>query len=380
MLTESVHQVSCCTKIFVFTVSHCGAVFLLQEEIHYTVMFFLGILIFVLNLSLGFVTFYQKRTLEAKIFSTFAVGFGVWAFSVYRTIETSSLFWGRTAFAGAITGIGSIFLFSLIFPGNKAISKKILFFISLPTVLLLVATYTNLMITSVKVLNGAISGTFGPLMKLYQFFAPIYIFGSLFVIFKKYKKAYREEKIKIMYAFIGISLFVGPAVITNAVLPLWFNIYSLNTIGPIFSICMVSFISYAIIRHQFLDIKIIIQRGLVYSVLFSFIVILYISTLFTVEHLLPIDHDRTLLLVSIITTAFGIFTVPYLNRLLEKVTDPIFFKGRYNYADTVALLTKTLNDTISLTSIVKKTTSILKEKLKVSEVIFDLSQDKEKKI
>jgi hypothetical protein len=343
-------------------------------------MFFLGILIFVLNLSLGFVTFYQKRTLEAKIFSTFAVGFGVWAFSVYRTIETSSLFWGRTAFAGAITGIGSIFLFSLIFPGNKAISKKILFFISLPTVLLLVATYTNLMITSVKVLNGAISGTFGPLMKLYQFFAPIYIFGSLFVIFKKYKKAYREEKIKIMYAFIGISLFVGPAVITNAVLPLWFNIYSLNTIGPIFSICMVSFISYAIIRHQFLDIKIIIQRGLVYSVLFSFIVILYISTLFTVEHLLPIDHDRTLLLVSIITTAFGIFTVPYLNRLLEKVTDPIFFKGRYNYADTVALLTKTLNDTISLTSIVKKTTSILKEKLKVSEVIFDLSQDKEKKI
>lgn len=242
------------------------------------------------------------------------------------------------------------------------------------------ASFSDSIITQVTLGEGGVTDvTTGNLYPGILIMYIAIISHSTYNFILRYKKSHGKEKQQLKYILIGWTTFLSIAVITNAILPYILGNAVWSKFGPLGSVAMVACTTYAIIRHQFLDIKIIIQRGLVYSVLFSFIVILYISTLFTVEHLLPIDHDRTLLLVSIITTAFGIFTVPYLNRLLEKVTDPIFFKGRYNYADTVALLTKTLNDTISLTSIVKKTTSILKEKLKVSEVIFDLSPELQKK-
>lgn len=335
---------------------------------------YLGITIFLLNTFLGIITVYKKRTLESIVFSIFAISFGLWSLSIYATIITASLFWSRTAFFGAILGIGSIFLFSKVFPGNRTISIRELIGIIILPIFLSVSAYTDLMVKTVTVVNGSITGTFGSAMIIYQLFAPVYIFGSIYTIFKKYRKVSFDERNKIKYALIGISLFVGPAVVTNAVLPLWFNVYSLNSVGPLFSILMVSFISYAIVRHQFLDIKIIIQKGLIYSVLLSVITSTYISLVFTFEYLFAKSSEVSILISALITTLVGIFGVLPLEKYFQKVTDRFFFKDTYDYAEVLGSLTDVLNTNIALDTIVEKTTQILEHSLKPETIVFSFKE------
>ncbi|MFZ2253002.1 MAG: GAF domain-containing sensor histidine kinase [Minisyncoccia bacterium] len=230
------------------------------------------------------------------------------------------------------------------------------------------------MVKTVTVVNGSITGTFGWAMSIYQLFAPVYIFGGIYTIFKKYKRVSFLEKIKIKYALIGISLFVGPAVITNAVLPLWFNVYSLNSVGPLFSILMVSFISYAIVRHQFLDIKIIIQKGLIYSVLLSVIISTYIFLVFTFEYLFAKSSEVSILISALITTLVGIFGVLPLEKYFQKATDRFFFKDTYDYAEVLGSLTDVLNTNIALDTIVEKTTQTLEHSLKPETVAFSFNE------
>jgi hypothetical protein len=334
---------------------------------------YLGIIIFLLNSFLGFLTIYKRRTLESIVFGIFASSFGLWALSIYVTLATSSLLWGRTAFFGAILGIGSLFLFSFIFPGNKKISPRKLLIILAPPVFFCAATCTNLMLQDVAIVANSIIGTYGPVMTMYQLFAPIYIFGSIYIIYKKYRKATYQDRNKIGYVFLGVTLFVGPAVLTNAVLPLWFGINSLNGTGPIFSIFMVVSITYAIIRHQFLDIKIVIQRGLVYSFLITCVTITYEALVFTFEHILKGSSQSTFI-GALATTLIGIFGVPILKDYFQKITDPIFFKGSYDYATVLSKLTDELNKNISLDSIIEKTTAILMSSLRIENITFKLHE------
>jgi hypothetical protein len=320
---------------------------------------YLGILIFLLNSFLGFLTIYKKRTLESTVFGIFASSFGLWALSIYATLETSSLIWGRTAFFAAIMGIGSLFFFSYIFPGNKKTSFCTLILILASPVFFCIATLTNLMLRDVTIVNNSIIGTYGPVMTLYQIFAPVYIFGSIYIIYKKFRKATYQDRNKIGYVFLGVTLFVGPAVLTNAVLPLWFGINSLNSFGPVFSIFMVISITYAIIRHQFLDIKIIIQRGLVYSILLSSITSLYICIVFTLEYFFHSNDETMVFISALLTTIVGIFGVPPLKLYFQKLTDPIFFKDTYDYATVLTELTDILNNNIVLDTIVQKTETVL---------------------
>ncbi len=336
---------------------------------------YLGIFIFLLNTLLGVMTVYKKRTLESFIFGTFACSFGLWAFSIQYTVLTGSLFWCRTTFLGAIIGIGSLFLFSTVFPGNKKISfSKFLLIIFLPT-LFSIASYTDLMLRSVTVVDRSLVGTFGPIMNFYQLFILTYFSGSIYTIFKKYKNSSYQEKNKIGYALLGISLSVGPAIITNVVLPLCFNNNSFNGISPVLSIIMVVFISYAIIRHQFLDIKVVIQRGLIYSILLSVITGTYLVLVFSFEYLFSKSNETSIFISALITTLVGIFGVPPLKKYFQKKTDKIFFKNAYDYREVLGSLTDALNTNIALDSITEKTADILKQSLKAETVIFSFGKN-----
>jgi signal transduction histidine kinase len=333
-------------------------------------MLSVGVFLFLLNTGLGVFTISKQKTFESILFGIFAIGVGLWTLGIYATLATSLLFWGRTSFLGAIIGIGALFLFSLVFPTNKPLSKVLVILLSIPTFILSIYTYSEFLIKTAYVVDNSIQGTFGPLMMLYQVYSPVYILGSIFIIAKKYKNASYEDKNKIGYVLLGITFSMGVAVVTNAILPLWFKLYTLNSVGPFFSIFMVGAISYAIVRHQFLDIKVIIQRGLIYSILLSCVTGIYLLLVFTSEYIFKESGSVNILFSALVTTLIGIFGVPPLKLYFQKVTNPIFFKHKYNYAHVLGLLTDALNETILLETMVKRSTTILQQHLKLHYVSF----------
>lgn len=339
-------------------------------------MLTLGLSIFALNSLLGVFTIIKKRTLDSFVFGLFAISGGVWALGIYMTLITGSLFWGRLSFSGAILGIGSLFLFALVFPGNKKLSKNKWILITSPIIFFLLASFTNLMVKTVTTDGTTLTGTFGELMPIYRLYIPIYIVLGIGTIIKNYLKTKSSvQKNQLRYVMLGMSLFIIPASATNAILPLWFKFYQLNSVGPMFSVCMIALISYAILRHQLLDIKVVIQRGIIFSALLSTIIITYVSIIFVLEYILQKSTGVSIFISAGITTLFGIFGTPPLKSYFEKVTDHIFFKNKYDYALVLHELSEILNKNTLPDVIITESSNILQSKLKISSVNFSFKRE-----
>ena len=82
-------------------------------------MITVGFILFILNSGLGIFTLLKRKNKEGVIFGLLSITLSIWVLSVYATIFTSSLFWGRLAFAGVILSIGLLFLFAVVFSGNR---------------------------------------------------------------------------------------------------------------------------------------------------------------------------------------------------------------------------------------------------------------------
>lgn len=83
---------------------------------------------------------------------------------------------------------------------------------------------------------------------------------KLFVTYQQQLSAINKKQIK--YILIGSVLFVLIATITNAILPI-FYITFLTGIGPLMALFFIVAILYIVARYHFLDIKLILERGLI---------------------------------------------------------------------------------------------------------------------
>jgi signal transduction histidine kinase len=100
---------------------------------------------------------------------------------------------------------------------------------------------------------------------------------------------------------VGAILTVAGAVLTNLVIPLVTGNYEITRYGPYFSVFLVSFCTYAILKHHLFSIKVIATELITFA-LWMFILIRTILA----ENTQDLIIEATLLAVTII---FGIFLI-----------------------------------------------------------------------
>ena len=133
-----------------------------------------------------------------------------------------------------------------------------------------------------------------------------------------------KGQLKVLFAIYLFFLIVS--VTTNWILPVYFQIFTFNAFGPTISLVVVGGIVYAITRYQFLDIRIVIQRGIIYTSLLAIVIGVYLTTVFLLGLLFQRTTNVTILVSAGLTALIGIFGVPPLERYFRKATDRIFFK------------------------------------------------------
>jgi len=207
-------------------------------------------------------------------------------------------------------------------------------------------------------------------------FVIAYILIPIIILFRKSRRENYSPLIRtqLSYLTLGFSLFLIVNLLTNSVLPVFFGIFFFNAIGPVFSLFLVGFIIYIITRHNFLDIRIVIQRGIIYTSLLAIIVGFYLTTIFILGLVFQQTTNITILVSAGLTAIIGIFGVPPIERYFRRVTDRIFFKGRYNYAEAMHELSEILNKTLVVDQIVGKTSEKLKQILRAENVEFALQE------
>jgi signal transduction histidine kinase len=331
----------------------------------------IGLLFFVLS----------KRNQNTNRRSIFAFAGSIatlvlWSTSNYladtSTAVPAALFWTRATFPFALFMCWFIFYFSYVFPLRKKEGRTMVLFYFILVCLFSFISFTPFIIARVGINTtiGISEISVGPLY-IYVVCMYLILIGHTTINFiRTYARTSGQLRLQMRYVIIGWGSFLFFAVFTNAILPLLTGNANWSKFGPLGSVVMIIAIAYAIARYDFLDVKIIIQRGIVYSLLLMLIIGVYIALLFAGNFIFDTATNTDAVISAFVTTLIGIFGVPHLKAFFQRVTARVFFKDRYDYATVLGSLAEVLNENLLKESIIKKTTEILRKSIKMQDVVF----------
>ena len=101
----------------------------------------------------------------------------------------------------------------------------------------------------------------GPLYLIYSSHISLLFLAGFVILFKKWRKAGGLMRQQILYILGGYFLGANLAMTTNLIMP-WLGYFELNWLGQFFSTLLAVFTTYAILRYQLLNIKVVTTEGL----------------------------------------------------------------------------------------------------------------------
>jgi len=301
-----------------------------------------------------------------------------WSFAIFKywisPDSGQALFWAIIANIG-VAFLGPVFiLFTEMFPREEAPSsiwmKSVWFW---PALLLVIAVCFRLVIKDVVFTAQDHSVVPGPLFVVYNLFF-IFCAGRGFLyLLKKYRVLTGIVKMQIKYVFLGTFLSTFFALITNALLPFLGN-SSLIQIGPYFTVILVAFTSYAIVRHRLMSIEVVVQRSAVYAAATVMILAFYALAVIISETI----FRRIMGYSSVVITALAAIVIAIVYQPLvhafQELTDRLFFRGRYDYQKTLREISHEIASVIKLEELTRLITASFVETMKLSEISFLLSE------
>ena len=312
-------------------------------------------------------------------FSVLAWSGAGWALSFFMVYflkdDPLKLFWGRMGFATSGIIPSAFLAFAFLFPREQRdvnLTKIIIF--GLPALLSLVLSFTDQIVSSLGVSSRMFN--YGP---LYPFFS-IYligfmILGFLFLI-KTYGEAAGIERLQVKYCLLGMFFTSLPALINNLFLPMA-GVSSFNWLGPPFTMIMLGFTAYSIVRHRLMDINIVFTKGTTY---------IFLSLLLFIPLLLISILSQKLFFGKIsYLHSFTVFLLLFLSALLfsrvkpttEKAVEHIFFKNRYDYRETLGRFSKAMVSILELQSLSKTIIETITQTMGVEKAsLFLVSEEK----
>ena len=314
-----------------------------------------------------------RATLLKTTFALYVLGITVWVGAIFLNTFLMNTVIAKIVFSSAIFFLTAQLWFTKFFLSEPGTRPPYDYWSIVLGGMLMVLSFLDgaLFSTITFHQDGYVIVENGFLSVTYLLFVLTCTAGPLIILGRKYRKITNpQHRVQTKYLIIGFAAFLFISVLTNSVLPVFFNIYFFNAIGPIFSIFMAISIFFIIWRHQFLDIRIVIQRGFIYTSLLTLLIGVYFSILFSIQYSASVTSNITTPLSALVVMLIGVFTVPPLERYFRKKTDVWFFKDRYNYSEALQELSDILNTHNTPGPLIEKICSALEKILRVHEVTF----------
>lgn len=221
--------------------------------------------LFLLNASvlffLGGYLFFEKRDRLSFILLIFNIGLAIWSICVFL-IEEFQLslnidLVSRVQLVAVMVSVNGIYYFCSSYPVVKENQNYLINTVcfSLLSGVLLFTHY----ITEATLADNQVIYIDHPVgFLVYSFYMVILGISSLTFLATSYRK-YPEYRTRIKYLFVGLSLFAVIGIGCNLILPL-FGQYNFLILGWLSGTFPALFFAYVIIKHDFMDISVIINR------------------------------------------------------------------------------------------------------------------------
>jgi signal transduction histidine kinase len=309
-----------------------------------------------MNTALGLLVFSRRRP-DKKANISFAVlswalGFWNlcgWMMYLFKGNPLWELFWVRIGFLASSIAPPAFFAFSLLFPKKTSITTKWQFVLfSAPPLFFAFACLTKLMVVSVQLDSSTIN--YGPVHPIFGIYVFSGVLGGLFLLLKSYRNSAGLERLQIRYCFWGMLISSVSAIIPNLILPL-FGTSRLSDWGPPSTIVMISFITYAIVKHRLMDINIVLKKGTTYILLIllllipSGILVLLFQRIFFKE----ISYLFSAIMFSLFSLVAFLFN--QIKPGAEKAVENFLFKHKYDYRETLGRFSRVMVSILDLQSL-----------------------------
>ena len=287
--------------------------------------------------------------------------------------NAQALFFTRASFPMALIAELSFLTFSFLFPKRITDFKSIFIIETTLATPFLIIPFTDGIIKEVTTdpdegITDFISGPLHLPFAILITFILAHLAFNLFIQYRRSKDSGSRSQARLM--LIGWGLFSAGSFTTNLILPFLTQNAAWSKFGPAFSMILVACVGYAIAHHHFLDIRVIIQRGIIY-VLFSSSVFTAYFLLVSVFGLFIGQNPRIGFLASgALVAIFGATAAKPLENFLKRKTDNIFFKDHYDLDNAVRMIGDTAKKNLNRNDAIRQVSISLRKILKVETISF----------
>ncbi|MFA6082529.1 MAG: ATP-binding protein [Patescibacteria group bacterium] len=283
-----------------------------------------------------------------------------------------ALFWNRLTFAVASGLIMSFFLFSWNFPRNIFDFGRHVTTIGviLTLVVATLSVSTNTIIKSVDYYSWGTNAVPGTLYPLFLILFAVFVGLGFYSQIVKFIRSRGKSRSQLAFLFLGLLLSAVGVSVFGIIIPIITGLTNYGKTGVYSLVIFTALTSYAIIEHHLFDIRFIIKRTIVYSVLLSFVLMTYALVVFFSSQIIGGDLSFGIKSFAPNIIAALLIAVGFdpLKQWLSKVTDKYLFKGEYDTQEVAKKLAKQLSNVVSLDEALDTTMSIVADEMRISRV------------
>ncbi len=317
------------------------------------------------------------------LFSTSALGILFTMFLTYTFPEDFDLTLMNkiTQFSTLMT-FWSLFCMSFVFPKTaKKFPFWITFLILIPALTMgVLVLFTDFTITKAYFKDGKFIRDYNkeiPGYTIYAALAFIYVLLALGGYVRKYiiTKEY-IYRLQMRYLFVGSTVSITIASFFSIIMPAFFGYTELYVIGPsIASLFTVTSLFYSIIAYNMSDIRTVVHKTVVYTVISMVISLPIFGVLWAYSRKLWILGDIPYYLVAgVVVAIFILFSV-----YIQPFVDRVFKRKQYAFGTVVDNFIRDIADEKNLADIVQRTVDTLREGLSLGHAFFILLNDQTRK-
>ncbi len=320
----------------------------------------------------------NPRNSTNKLFSVL-----IFVLTLYLAINTQlSLFQDVTIklfLSRFIISLGSlinllVFLFLTTFPKERiTVSKTVLLVLYILTAGLFTAGFTPLIFTGIDVQNNVVVPTPGILMPVFLLHTLGLVLAGIVSIGIRYWKSRGLEKSRIRYVLLSFVVLFSLIIFLNFILTVFFKIGDFVPFLPLYILVFNLLVSYAIVKHRLMDIRVLVARAVVYALLLLFVAVVYASTVYFLGQLFFTLKLNSLEIGILIALSVVIaITFHPVQRLLEKHTTGLLFKNRYDTEKLLSRLSKIMSSTFRLQDLTHDILQEIRQEVKITKIAFIL--------
>jgi HD-GYP domain-containing protein (c-di-GMP phosphodiesterase class II) len=294
----------------------------------------------------------KPRTRLQRIFQVYLLAMFFWSVSAFMTLSgwMGVLPWFRIMTVSPIIMTIAVFYFVETLFGLRRAWAPYAFAYGI--FLIPISMFTPLVIKDASLQAGQLHYEFGPLL----YFVAIPGYALNFFNLGELTNGYRKtsdinQRNRFRYLILALSITVLATTINFTEWGKYPIDIAANTISAML-------IAYAILRHQLLDIRIVVRLGLLYTITTAILGLVYfIAITFTLNVVEAFSGGRIFLLSAIVAFLTAVIITP-LREAAQSWIDRLFYREKYNASLMLQRLSKT---TASMLDLDRVTQFILSE-------------------